>query len=127
MGFPRRINVVSVSIVLALLTVGYFAWKLIPPYLQANKVDTELAAAKNELGKHDTRTGDDSRVRAVLEHTRAKLRDMGIDDPKLELGLARGDKKHTIYAKYKVKVGLLFGQSITLSFHRSVTMNAEKL
>lgn len=127
MGKPRRINIVSVAIVVFFVTGGYLAWKLIPPYLQANNVDTELAAAKNELGKIDTRTGDDSRVTAILEATRTKLREMGVDDPELELGLTRGAKKHTIYAKYKVKVHLVFGQSITLSFHRTITMEAGRL
>jgi len=126
MGNPRRINVVSVSVVVLLVAGVYCAWKLIPPYLQANDVDTELAAAKNELGRHDTRGSDDSRVAEVLGRARARLIKLGVDDPELEVGLARGDEKHTVYAKYRVKVKLLFG-SVTLKFHRKVKMDAEKL
>ncbi len=44
MGKPRRINVVSVSIGILLVAGIYFGWKLVPPYLDANKVDTELGS-----------------------------------------------------------------------------------
>ncbi len=84
-------------------------------------------AAKNELGKHDTRTGDESRVAKVLERARKRIIELGVDDPELEIGLERGDEKHTIYAKYRVTVNLLFGQTITLKFHRTVKMEAEQL
>lgn len=127
MGKPRRINVVSVTLILMLVAGVYMGWKLIPPYLQAGKVDTALAAAKNELGKHDTRVGDDSRVRGVLERLRNHLIELGIDDPELQVGLERGEEKHTVFARYRVEVGLLLGGSITLKFHRTVSMAVERL
>ena len=99
---PRRINAVSISLLLIVCAggwVGYSAW----PIISVN------ANVKNELGEALPRvykanllpepTSTDAITR-VHDELMSKMKKLGVDDPKVEVIISRSKEKVSVEARY---------------------------
>jgi len=114
---PRRINPVSIFIVLVVVAGVYGAIKFVPIYLLNSKVDTILDEARYEAAQINQFSTDGARER-ILEDIRDKIIDLGIDERYLDVTFE--DDLSYIYADYRVVVEHPFGKTTTLDFEREV-------
>jgi hypothetical protein len=122
MGFlnpqrPRRINPVSVGVVLLLVGLGYLGYKFVPVYWNARKVDDVLDAARFKASEIDPYRGQDLADR-LLEQVTDDIVELGVDPTYLEVYF-EGDYT-SLHADYTVFVHLPFGKTVTLEFARKV-------
>lgn len=79
---PRRLNVVSLLLLLIVLAAGYAGWKFVPVYWQARKVDQVLDEEKMAAASID-RLRDDARATtadSVVAKAVTRIYEMGIED-----------------------------------------------
>lgn len=82
---PRRINVVSVTLALIVLMVGYVAWQWLPLYFKRHEAYRMLQETGSKLAgragyyEQDTQARED--MRRAMQRS---LIEVGIDDPKIE-------------------------------------------
>jgi hypothetical protein len=104
-GKPRRLNSVSITLILIGLAFAYFMWIFFPAYLDAWTVDHTLreAASKvyraNRLSEPDrTQTLND-----IVNTARSDLKKrVGITDPDLTVSLEILENDASMTAEYKV-------------------------
>jgi len=113
---PRRINPVSILVVLLIVGAVYAAIKFVPVYMLASDVDTILADAKHEAAELDVFSTGDRRDK-LLEQVRDKIIDLGVDENRLEVYL--DDDLSYIHADYVIVVKHPFGKTTELEFERS--------
>ncbi len=104
---PRRVNFVSVFLLLCVLAGGYAAWKFVPVYWQARKVDEALDETVAEAADFSIRNEDvrQKQGEKILNEAVARLHEMGIEDhAEQPLEVWWGDNYDTIHAKYRVIV-----------------------
>jgi hypothetical protein len=99
---PKRINAVSVSLLLIVLGggwLGYNAWPIIS--LNGN-VKNELGEALPRVYKANLLPEPTSSetVARIQEELLDKLKKLGVDDPKAEVVIDRTKEKVTVQAKY---------------------------
>lgn len=111
----RRINVVSVLLILVVASGAYFGWKLIPVYYEAQKVDTILAGYRRESAELEIYKYT-KREDALLDRVADDVMELGIDDPAVYFS----DDYSSLHVDYSKEVRFFFGKSITLDFERSV-------
>ena len=82
---PRRINVVSVTLVLLLLLAGYAAWQWAPLYFERHEAYRVLQETGSKIAGRPGLYAQDEQAREDLRRTmQRQLVEIGIDDPKLE-------------------------------------------
>jgi len=82
---PRRINVVSVTIVLLLLLAGYAAWQWAPLYFKRQEAYRVLQETGSKLAGRAGFYEQDGKAREELRRTMQRdLVNVGIDDPRIE-------------------------------------------
>ena len=120
----RRINFVSVSVILVVVAGAYFGWKFIPVYYQAHKVDTILQGHRRESTEIDKHRTDKTEDRILGEVTE-ELRELGIEDPRMKVYFA--PDYTSLHVDYSVEVRFFFGKSKTLYFERSVEIERDEI
>jgi hypothetical protein len=82
---PRRINVVSVTVVLLLLLAGYAAWQWAPLFFKKNEAYRVLQETGSKLAGRAAYYEQDPEAREDLRKTmQRELVNVGIDDPRIE-------------------------------------------
>jgi hypothetical protein len=82
---PRRINVVSVTLVLLLLLAGYATYQWLPLYMMRHEAYRVLQETGSKLAGRAGYYEQDAEAREDLRKTmQRQLVNVGIDDPKLE-------------------------------------------
>lgn len=115
---PRRINVVSVTLLLMLATtvwIGISAWPLV--VLRSN-VKNEIEEVMPRFWKLNLRTEAQARQEMVKlkKHLTERVRKVGVKDDKLQLVFDRNKKRVAISVLYKA-VGSLRGYDRVFVFH----------
>jgi hypothetical protein len=127
---PRRINVVSILMLLLLAGGVYAGVKFVPVYFQAFKVDSVLNDMKSQgldlLRVTDPSVRQDSEDK-IIGAAVEKIRDLGIidhEDQPLEVWFS--DNYTYFNAKYRVVVSHPFDKHTTMTFHRKEKLPTEK-
>jgi hypothetical protein len=117
---PSRIN--SVSVFLALLVAAgiYAAWKFVPHYTTAWKVDRVLQDVSNRAGPllHLTGAEQEALEGELTAQARSRIAELGIDDPELEVYFS--PLIGTLRADYAVIVEHPFDKRTRVAFRRKV-------
>lgn len=115
---PRRINFVSIAVILAVVAAIYCGVKFIPVYLKKSDVSTILDAARYEAAQIDEFSSPDRRER-LIEDVREKVLDLG-DIAEETLHVYFDDDYAFLNVDYKVIVEHPFGKTTELEFEQSV-------
>jgi len=115
---PRRINLVSVVIVLAIVAGTYAGVKFIPAYLKKGEVATILDEARHEAAQIDETSSDDRRERLIGD-IKDKILDIG-GIPEATLDVYFDDTYEFLVAEYVVVVEHPFGKTTELEFEQSI-------
>jgi hypothetical protein len=82
---PRRINVVSVTLLLLLLALGYAAWQWAPLYFERHEAYRVLQETGSKIAGRAGFYAQDEEAREELRRTmQRQLVEAGIDDPRIE-------------------------------------------
>ena len=82
---PRRINVVSVTLVLLLALAGYAAWQWAPLYFERHEAYRVLQETGSKIAGRAGYYEQDAQAREDLRKTmQRQLVDVGIEDPRME-------------------------------------------
>ncbi len=118
---PRRINFISVAVILAIVCGIYAAVKFIPAYLKKGEVDTILDAARYEASQINEFSSADRRDR-LIDDVRDKVLELG-DIPEETLDVYFDDDYAFLNVDYVVVVEHPFGKSTDLKFEQSVEID----
>lgn len=126
---PRRLNVVSLTLLALLLTGGYLLYAVWPLLALRSSVRDEMADALPALWKLNLRPEGQARIEAAqLRRTMMeKLRKKGVRDQKLELIIQRNKKLVGIEARYAGTAQLPgLEKKLHLNFSPKVQTDAER-
>lgn len=116
--YPRRINPVSVVVVLAIAAAIYAGVKFIPAYLNKGEVATILDQARYEASEINEFSSPNLRDR-LLEEIREKVLDLG-DIPDETLHVYFDDDYAFLNVDYVFVVKHPFGNTTELEFEQSI-------
>jgi hypothetical protein len=126
---PRRLNVVSLTLLAMALTGGYLLYAAWPLLALRSQVRDELADALPTLWKLNLRPEGQARIelaklrRVVVE----KLRKKGVRDQKLELVIDRNKKRVGMEARYAATAQLPgLDRKLHMNFRPRVETDAER-
>lgn len=106
-GAPRRLNLVTGTLLVIAICGGYWFWRFFPAYFDAWTVDHALREAANAIYKA-SRLRDPDRSRELKEIVNRTRKDIvekaGIKDPNLEVEIEFDDETATAMANYTVVV-----------------------
>jgi hypothetical protein len=126
---PRRINPVSVLVVLAIAAAIYVAVKFIPVYLKNSKVDTILDEARHEASQLDPFAEDrftgTTKADDLADRVRDEILALG-DIPEEACEVYFSDDLRTLHADYTVVVRHPFGKTTELDFQRSISTDRDE-
>jgi hypothetical protein len=130
-GGPRRLNAVTVTLLVGALGAGYWFWRFFPAYFDAWTVDHALREAANAIYKA-SRLRDPDRSRELKDIVNRCRKDIvekaGIKDPDLEVEIELDDESAVAMANYKVVVthpGTT--RTTTLHFNRKERANIKQV
>lgn len=130
MAEPRRLNVVTVVLLLGLAAGGYWFWKFFPVYYTGWQVDHLLAEAGAESYQvAQYPAGPREQKRAELERrTRDRIVALGVDDPDLKVAIDLEGHQATVTADYEAVVQHPVGnkQSV-IALHRSAVTDITRV
>lgn len=107
---PRRINVVSVTLLLAVLIAGYAAYLYLPLYFLRHEAYRVLEETGSEVSVRGAFYMEDSPARDELrKKMQRKIKDMGVDDPNIETWIEFEGKEAHLGVVYSVWVEWPFG------------------
>ena len=120
---PRSINSVSVLMALALLAAGYSGYQFGPHYYHKWKARGILSDAANRAYPKRMTEGWDRQnfITELKVKTEKKLKEMGIDDPKLDVTITYGKTAITAQASYVVIITHPFIDKKTTLYFRPVS------
>jgi hypothetical protein len=126
-GGPRRINAVSIVLVLLAAAGGYWMWRYFPVYFDAWSVDHILKEAASETYRAN-RLNEGSRMeqlKLIVDGAKAKIiKQVGIHDPELTVDLNVDGDKATMTADYTVRVTHpVIDKTSKIHFHREEQAN----
>ena len=82
---PRRINAISIGLVLALLVAGYAAYQYLPLYFMRHEAYRVLEETGSKLAGRAGYYADDGAARDDLrKQMQRQIQNLGIHDPQLE-------------------------------------------
>ena len=130
-GQPRRLNTVTMFMILLGLAAAYWVWRFFPAYFDGWSVDHVLkeAASKcyrlNRLGE----PGRTTQLTALVESTKSEIRKQAnVTDPDLEVSLDIEGDKAAVSADYHVVVTHPFGNYTTnVHFHKTENADIKKV
>jgi hypothetical protein len=130
-GQPRRLNVVTVIMILIGLGAGYWLWRFFPVYWDGFAVDHILLETANSTYKlvrisEPERT---KRLKELLDKARADIQRLGnVTDPDLAINLDLDGDIATVTADYNVVVTHPnIHKTTTLHFHKSEKTNTKQV
>jgi len=126
-GAPRRLNAVSVTLLILGAAAAYWFWRFFPSYFDAWSVDHILKDAASQT-YHANRLTDSQRMeqlKKIVDDARGKIvKQVGIRDPELTVDLNIEGDKALMTADYSVTVTHPGVSYVThLHFHREETAN----
>jgi len=114
---PRHLNPVSLLVYLVLAAIVYGGVKFGPPYWRSLKVDEAVRGAVNEYWAATRGSSDFEAPPRVRESLERAIRDIGVDDPDLQLTFERDGEDLRVTATYKEVVTHPFvNRTTTLHF-----------
>jgi hypothetical protein len=111
---PHKFNWVSIPLYAALFAVVYCGIKFVPPYWRNMKVDEAVRATINEYW---TMTRGSSTYEAppeLRERFERQIRDLGVDDPKVDIIYERDGANLRVTVKYETVVTHWFTSKTTV-------------
>lgn len=124
-GQPRRLNAVTVTILLALCAAGYWFWRIFPAYFDGWTVDhilkeTAAAVYRTSRLREPERSTE---LKNLVDKARTDIiKKANVSDPDLLVNLDIEGTTATLSAKYDVRVMLTpFERSVTLHFLKKET------
>jgi hypothetical protein len=124
-GQPRRLNTVTITMLVMALAAGYWLWRFFPAYFDAWTVDhllKEAASATYKLNRL-SEPGRTKELKALVDKTRADIqKQANVTDPDLDVTLDISDDGNdcAVSADYKVVVTHpMMTHTTTLHFHRT--------
>lgn len=99
---PKRINAVSITILLILGIIAYVVYCVWPVVMLRLRVKSELEDTLPNLWRVNLRPDDYARteIAKMKKHLQTKLPQVGVKDKKLELVFERGKKRVAIEARF---------------------------
>lgn len=102
---PRRINVVSVTLVLLLLLAGYALWQWAPLYFKRQEAYRVLQETGSKIAGRAGYYEQDGDAREELRRTMQRdLVNVGIDDPRIETWIEMNGKEVRLGVVYSAFV-----------------------
>jgi hypothetical protein len=121
-GGPKRINTVSIMLVLLALAAGYLLWRFFPVYFDGWTVEHILKDAANQTYRV-ARIAEPERtkqLKLIVDKARAEIVRLGhVEDPDLTVDLDLDGNEVAVSAEYRVVVthpGI--DKTTTLHFHK---------
>lgn len=106
-GQPRRLNAVSLTMLLMFAAFAYAVWRFFPHWFDAWTVDHTLKVKASEV-YNVNRLGEPDRTNAliaIVEKAKAEIRTKaGINDPELTVSMRLEGDKALLVAEYDVVV-----------------------
>jgi hypothetical protein len=119
---PRTFNWVSVPIYALLLALVYCGVKFVPPYWRNMKVDEVVRSAVNEYWSMTRGAASYDAPEELHDRIEKQIRELGVDDPKLDLIFERDGDDLRVTANYAVVVPHWFvDRTTTLKFRVSAS------
>ena len=115
---PRRINFVSIAVILAVVAAIYSGVKFIPAYLKKGDVSTILDEARHEASQINEFSSHNRRER-LIDDVRDQVLELG-DIPEETLRVYFDDDFAFLNVDYVVVVEHPFGKTTELKFEQSV-------
>jgi hypothetical protein len=126
-GAPRRINAVSITLLLLALGAAYWFWRFFPVYFDAWSVDHILkeSASATYQTQHLVDSQRMEQLKLIADTARNKIwKNVGIVDPELTVNLNVDGDKATMTADYNVVVTHpWFGKTTKMRLHREQSAN----
>jgi hypothetical protein len=126
-GTPRRLNTVSITLILIACGAAYWFWRFFPVHFDAWSIDHILkeSASATYQTQH---LGDSQRMeelKRIVDSARGKIvKEVGVHDPELTVNLNVDGDKATLTADYTVVVTHpWFNKTTTMHMHREQTAN----
>jgi len=110
---PRKFNWVSVPIYAVLIALAYCGIKFMPPYWRNMKVDEAVRSTVNEYWSATRGASSYDAPPEIRERFERKIRDLGVDDPKVEIVFERDGEDLRVTVRYEVVVTHLFTSRTT--------------
>lgn len=130
-GTPRRLNSVTMFMILLGLAAGYWIWRFFPAYFDGWSVDHLLkeAASKTYRLNRLQEPGRTKKLKELVDQTRADIIKQGnVTDPDLSVNLDIEGDKVAVSADYNVIVThALTTHTTTVHFHKSETADIKKV
>ena len=121
-GTPRRLNALTIFMLLGVIVAGYWFWRFFPSHFDAWTIDHILKEGATEV-YHANRLNEPARtltLREIVEKAKLKIiKQVGIRDPELVVNLNVDGDKATMSADYSVVIthpGVAY--TTPMHFHR---------
>lgn len=130
-GQPRRLNAVTIVMILMALAAGYWVWRFFPAYFDGWSVDHLLKEAASKTYRLN-RLNEPERTKQLTElvnKTKADIAKQGnVSDPDLLVNLDIDGNNVAVSADYKVIVTHPYiNKTTTLHFHKTETADIKKV
>ncbi|MGZ3441900.1 MAG: hypothetical protein ACXVDD_20410 [Polyangia bacterium] len=130
-GQPRRLNTVTVIMILMGLAAGYWVWRFFPAYFDAWTVDHLLKEAASTTYRLN-RLNEPERtkqLKALVDKTRSDIMKQGnVTDPELQVNLDIDGNTVAVSADYSVEITHpMITRTTALHFHRSENADIKKV
>jgi len=121
-GKPRRLNAVSVTMIILALAFGYWMWRFFPAYFDAWTVDHVLRETAPKIYRinHTVEPDRTNGMRELLDKAKADIRKQAdVTDPDLTLSLNIDGNDCVLTADYTVRITHpLLSKPTLLKMHR---------
>ena len=107
---PRKINIVVIGILAALVIAGYLLWVYMPSYFRKSEVMRVLDETSSEFtGKSSRMLAEDKLVKQMVSDMRNQIFELGVTDPDAEYWIEVDDDN-------QIRFGVLYSDWIKLPF-----------
>jgi hypothetical protein len=130
-GQPRRLNTVTIIMILMGLAAGYWIWRFFPAYFDGWNVDHLLKESASKTYRL-SRLQEPERTKqltVLVDKTRADIMKQGnVTDPDLSVNLNLEGDDVAVSADYNVVITHpLVTRTTTIHFHKSETADIKKV
>ena len=130
-GQPRRLNSVTIVMLLLALAAGYWVWRFFPAYFDGWSVDHLLKEAASETYRINRLNEPErtKRLTELVDKTRADIAKQGnVTDPDLKVDLDIEGNNVAVSADYSVVVTHpMINKTTTLHFHKTETADIKRV
>ncbi|PRP91774.1 hypothetical protein ENSA5_53550 [Enhygromyxa salina] len=107
---PRKLNIVVIAILVALISGGYALWIYLPAYFRKSEVMRVLDETSSDFtGKASRMLADDKLVDKMLSDMRNQIQELGVSDPGAEYWIEIDDDN-------QIRFGVLYSDWLELPF-----------